>query len=57
MCIRDSDKEIHSTTWEWDFVAPSVGWQRTHNDLHHTWTNVLGKDRDVGCRLYTSRCV
>lgn len=43
-----NDKEIHSTTWEWDFVAPSSGWQRTHNELHHTWTNVVGKDRDVG---------
>lgn len=43
-----NDKEIHSTTWEWDFVAPSAGWQRTHNETHHTWTNVLGKDRDVG---------
>ena len=42
------DPDIHSTTWEWDFVAPAKGWKHTHNDVHHTWTNVVGKDRDVG---------
>ena len=42
------DPKIHSTTWEWDFVTPAAAWKHTHNDLHHTWTNVLGKDKDVG---------
>ncbi len=42
------DPDIHSTTWEWDFVTPAAAWKHTHNDLHHTWTNVVGKDRDVG---------
>ncbi|GAA4362214.1 fatty acid desaturase family protein [Paeniglutamicibacter cryotolerans] len=42
------DPDIHSTTWEWDFVTPARAWQHTHNDLHHRWTNVVGKDRDVG---------
>jgi linoleoyl-CoA desaturase len=42
------DPDIHSTTWEWDFVTPAAAWKHTHNDLHHTWTNVLGKDKDVG---------
>lgn len=42
------DPDIHSTSWEWDFVAPAKGWKHTHNDVHHTWTNVVGKDRDVG---------
>jgi linoleoyl-CoA desaturase len=45
------DPDIHSTTWEWDFVAPAAGWQHTHNDLHHTWTNVLGRDEDIGFNL------
>lgn len=45
------DPDIHSTTWEWDFVAPARGWQHTHNDLHHTYTNVVGKDRDVGYNI------
>src|SRR6476469_5459803 len=42
------DTALHSTTWEWDFVTPAASWKHTHNDLHHTWTNVLGKDKDVG---------
>ena len=45
------DPDIHSTTWEWDFVTPSRSWQHTHNDLHHRWTNVVGKDNDVGFNL------
>ncbi|MGM0928876.1 MAG: fatty acid desaturase family protein [Actinomycetota bacterium] len=45
------DPDIHSTTWEWDFVTPARSWQHTHNDLHHRWTNVVGKDRDVGYNL------
>ena len=42
------DPEIHSRTWEWDIVCPSDQWRHSHNVVHHTWTNVLGKDRDVG---------
>src|SRR5664280_268328 len=42
------DPEIHSTTWEWDLVTPAAAWKHTHNDLHHTWTNVVGRDRDIG---------
>ncbi|PWI04770.1 acyl-CoA desaturase [Streptomyces sp. NWU339] len=42
------DPAIHSTTWEWDFPTPAAAWKHTHNDLHHTWTNVVGRDRDLG---------
>lgn len=42
------DPEIHSTTWEWDFASPAEQWKHSHNFIHHTWTNVLGKDRDIG---------
>jgi linoleoyl-CoA desaturase len=42
------DPEIHSTTWEWDLASTSQGWKRSHNYIHHTFTNVLGKDRDLG---------
>lgn len=45
------DPDIHSTTWEWDFVTPARAWQHTHNDLHHTWTNVVGRDNDIGYNL------
>jgi linoleoyl-CoA desaturase len=45
------DPAIHSTTWEWDFVSPARQWRRSHNYRHHTFTNVLGKDRDLGFSL------
>ncbi|QFU89396.1 acyl-CoA desaturase [Amycolatopsis sp. YIM 10] len=42
------DPEIHSSTWEWDSASSAQGWKRSHNFVHHTYTNVLGKDRDLG---------
>jgi fatty acid desaturase len=43
-----NDPEIHSTTWEWDMTGPSAQWKRAHNYTHHTYTNVLGMDEDLG---------
>ena len=42
------DPKIHSTTWEWDNATPSDMWKHSHNQLHHAYTNVLGKDNDLG---------
>ena len=42
------DPDIQSATWEWDTVCPSDQWRHSHNVIHHNWTNVVGKDRDVG---------
>ena len=42
------DSKIHSTTWEWDNASPSDQWKHSHNELHHTYTNVVGKDNDLG---------
>ena len=42
------DPKIHSTTWEWDNATPADMWKHSHNELHHTYTNVLGKDNDLG---------
>jgi linoleoyl-CoA desaturase len=42
------DPGIQSSTWEWDTMGPSDRWMYSHNVVHHTWTNVLGKDLDVG---------
>jgi linoleoyl-CoA desaturase len=42
------DPKIHSSTWEWDLVSSAQEWKHSHNYLHHTYTNVIGKDRDVG---------
>ncbi|MDU0478878.1 acyl-CoA desaturase [Staphylococcus chromogenes] len=43
-----NDPTIHSTTWEWDMNCPSKQWMHTHNHVHHTYTNILGMDHDVG---------
>ncbi|WAC89569.1 fatty acid desaturase family protein [Mycobacterium sp. Aquia_213] len=43
-----NDPEIHSSTWEWDIVAPSKHWRYVHNFMHHKYTNILGMDDDVG---------
>jgi linoleoyl-CoA desaturase len=42
------DPKIHSASWEWDNVSPAEMWKHSHNELHHTYTNVLGKDNDLG---------
>jgi linoleoyl-CoA desaturase len=42
------DPKIHSSTWEWDIVSDAKSWKHSHNYMHHTYTNVVGKDRDVG---------
>lgn len=42
------DPDIHSTTWEWDNVTPAALWKHSHNELHHTYTNVIGMDNDLG---------
>ncbi|MDA2992499.1 MAG: acyl-CoA desaturase [Actinomycetota bacterium] len=42
------DPAIHSTTWEWDNASPAEMWKHSHNELHHTYTNVRGKDNDLG---------
>jgi len=42
------DPAIHSSTWEWDAASTAGSWKRAHNFQHHTYTNVLGRDRDLG---------
>jgi fatty acid desaturase len=42
------DPKIHSTTWEWDNASPAELWKHSHNEVHHTYTNVLGRDNDLG---------
>lgn len=42
------DPKINSRVWEWDTASPSAHWKQSHNHEHHTWTNVVGMDRDVG---------
>src|SRR5581483_187147 len=43
-----NDPEICSQTYEWDIVCDGDQWRHSHNILHHTHTNIVGRDRDVG---------
>jgi NADPH-dependent stearoyl-CoA 9-desaturase len=42
------DDALNSQSFEWDIVSPAELWKRSHNYQHHTYTNVVGKDRDIG---------
>jgi fatty acid desaturase len=39
---------IHSSNFEWDTACDGKSWRHTHNFVHHTYTNILHKDRDYG---------
>jgi len=45
------DPALASKRYEWDNVCPGDDWRHSHNYEHHTFTNVLGKDRDIGYML------
>jgi fatty acid desaturase len=42
------DPNLHSARFEWDTAAPAANWRHGHNVMHHTYTNIIGKDRDIG---------
>ena len=46
-----NDPAINGSRYEWDIVADGDSWRRYHNYEHHTYTNVIGKDRDYGYGL------
>ena len=46
-----NDPSLNSKKYEWDIVDPAHNWQYQHNFLHHTYTNIHGKDRDIGYGL------
>ncbi|HWE67514.1 MAG TPA: acyl-CoA desaturase [Acidimicrobiales bacterium] len=43
-----NDPALASDSFEWDSSCPAKGWQHYHNYLHHTFTNITDKDRDLG---------
>ena len=45
------DPSLASQSYEWDIVCDGDSWRQTHNVEHHTFTNILGKDRDYGYSL------
>ena len=42
------DPALDSQEFEWDTACPADQWRHSHNYMHHTYTNILGKDRDIG---------
>jgi len=46
-----NDPMIDGHRYEWDNVAPAQDWKHGHNFIHHTYTNIHGKDRDIGYGL------
>ncbi|UJR85616.1 fatty acid desaturase family protein [Sandaracinus amylolyticus] len=42
------DPALRSSTYEWDIACTGDAWRSSHNFEHHTFTNVLGADRDIG---------
>lgn len=46
-----NDPEIHSSTWDWDAVSTAESWKHSHNYIHHTFTNIRGKDKDLGYEI------
>lgn len=46
-----NDPVLHSKRFEWDIACDAASWKRTHNFEHHTYTNIIGKDRDFGYGL------
>ncbi len=46
-----NDPSLHSQSYEWDTACSADSWRRTHNYEHHTYTNIIGKDRDYGYAL------
>ncbi len=45
------DPYIHSSTWDWDTASTKEAWKHSHNYVHHTFTNIRGKDKDLGYEL------
>ena len=46
-----NDPDINSRDWDWDTASPADAWRHSHNYEHHTFTNIRGKDRDLGYEI------
>ena len=43
-----NDPSLNGANYDWDTMATGDDWKYTHNYIHHTYTNIVGKDHDVG---------
>ncbi|ULE34683.1 fatty acid desaturase family protein [Mycobacterium sp. IDR2000157661] len=46
-----NDPDIHSSVWDWDTASSAAAWKHSHNYIHHTYTNIRGKDKDLGYEI------
>nr|WP_171478385.1 acyl-CoA desaturase [Acinetobacter bereziniae] len=46
-----NDPSLNGANYDWDIMATGDDWKYTHNYVHHTYTNIVGKDHDVGYGL------
>jgi fatty acid desaturase len=46
-----NDPQINSSTWDWDSASTAEAWKQSHKYIHHTYTNIRGKDRDLGYEI------
>jgi linoleoyl-CoA desaturase len=46
-----NDPVINSKAWDWDTASTAEAWRHSHNYIHHTYTNILGKDKDLGYEI------
>ncbi|HTU95152.1 MAG TPA: acyl-CoA desaturase [Solirubrobacteraceae bacterium] len=46
-----NDPVINSRAWDWDTASTAEAWRHSHNFIHHTYTNIIGKDRDLGYEI------
>lgn len=43
-----NDAQLNGQSYEWDTSCTADNWRKTHNHEHHTYTNVMGRDHDIG---------
>jgi fatty acid desaturase len=46
-----NDPVINSSAWDWDSASTAEAWKHSHNYIHHTYTNIRGKDKDLGYEI------
>ncbi|MCO8043406.1 acyl-CoA desaturase [Acinetobacter bohemicus] len=46
-----NDPSLIGANYDWDTIATGDDWKYTHNYMHHTYTNIVGMDHDVGYGL------
>ncbi|MDX2167679.1 MAG: acyl-CoA desaturase [Deltaproteobacteria bacterium] len=53
-----NEPSLRGDTYEWDHACDGDAWRHSHNYMHHAFTNVEGRDRDIGygfLRLFESQ--